>query len=193
LIAWTSMGASNEFQERVARIEGLVRKVETAGDPALRSSARELVESLMELHGAALERILEIISNAGENGAGLVDACGRDELVCSLLVLYGIHPEDFESRVRRGLEKVRPQLRAHGARVELSSISDGVVRLKIGGASSPDFEAAVREALLETAPDAGEVVIEGGKATGNGSGFVPLASLRASNGSPLAAQGLTRR
>jgi hypothetical protein len=186
------MGASQEFQERVARIDGLVRKVEAAGDPVLRSAARELIESLMELHGAGLERILEIISNAGEAGAGLVQIFAQDELVSSLLVLYGIHPEDFETRVRRGLDKVRPQLRAHGARLELLSIEDGAVTVRINGATSPEFEAAVRAVLLETAPDAVDVVIEGGKAAGNGSGFVPLASLRAANGSRLATPGLVQ-
>lgn len=185
------MGTSQQFQERVGRIDGLVRKVEAAGDPALRSAARELVESLMELHGAGLERILQIVSDAGEAGAGLVQTLAHDELVSSLLVLYGIHPEDFESRVRRGLDKVRPQLRSHGARLELVRITEGVVHVQIS-AVSPDFEAAVREVLLETAPDATEVVIDGGKAAGNGSSFVPLTSLRASNGTPLAPPALAR-
>jgi hypothetical protein len=186
------MGTSQEFQERVARIDGLVRRVEAAGDPALRSAARDLVESLMELHGAGLERILQIVSDAGEAGAGLVQTLAHDELVSSLLVLYGIHPEDFESRVRRGLDKVRPQLRSHGGRLELVRITEGVVHVQISGVVSPDFEAAVREVLLETAPDAAEVVIDGGKAAGNGSSFVPLASLRASNGTPLAPTALAR-
>ena len=186
------MSASQEFQERVARIDGLVRKLEAAADPVLRSAARELIESLMELHGAGLERILEIISNAGEAGAGLVQMFAQDELVSSLLVLYGIHPEDFETRVQRGLDKVRPQLRAHGVRVELLAIEDGVVRVRINGAATPEFEAAVRAVLLETAPDAAEVVVEGGRAPGNGSGFVPLASLRASNGTQVATPGLAQ-
>jgi hypothetical protein len=186
------MGTTQEFQERVARIEGLVRKVESAGDPALRSAARDLVESLMELHGAGLERMLEIISSSSETGAGLVHSLSQDELVSSLLVLYGIHPEDFETRVRRGLDKVRPQLRSNGARVEIISLSDGVIHARISGAASPDFEAAVREALFETAPDAAEVVIDGGRATGNGSSFVPLVNVRTTNGSPVVLPGLAR-
>ena len=90
------MSDTQEFQQRVARIDGLVQQVESAADPALRSAARELIQSLMELHGAGLERIIEIVSNAKET-AGLVQILSQDELVSSLLVLYNLHPEDFES------------------------------------------------------------------------------------------------
>jgi hypothetical protein len=143
----------------------------------------------MELHGAGLERILEILSNAGETGAGLIQSLSRDELISSLLVLYGIHPEDFESRVRRALDNVRPQFRSHGARLELVAITEGSVQVRITGAASRDFEELVRAALFETAPDAGEVVIEG--VASNGSGFVPLASLRSADGSPLVVPSLS--
>ena len=62
--------------------------------------AKELMESLMELHGAGFDRILEIAAAAGNND--LIEAFARDNLVGSLLVLYGLHPDDFETRVRRG-------------------------------------------------------------------------------------------
>jgi hypothetical protein len=105
------MTATQEFQERVARIEGLVKKLENGADPASRSTARELIQSLMELHGAGLERILEIVATSGDAGQGLIDSVARDELVGSLLVLYGLHPDNFEARVLRALDKVRPALR----------------------------------------------------------------------------------
>lgn len=174
------MPDTKEFQERIGRIEGLVHKLESASDPALKRTARELMESLMELHGAGLERILEIVSEAG-----LAPSLAADPLVGSLLVLYGLHPDDFETRVRGGLDKVRPMLRSHGARVDILSISETMVHLRLVGAGSQDLEPAVREAVFEAAPDVAEVNIEGGKPAGQASGFVPLSNLRAAKESAV--------
>jgi len=172
------MTATQEFQERVARIEGLVKKLETSADPASRSAARELIQSLMELHGASLERILEIAATSGDAGQGLIDSIARDELVSSLLVLYGLHPDNFETRVLRALDKVRPALRERGAGVDALTVTESVLRVKITGAGSKELEMVVREALFEHAPDAVEVIIEGGKGRAGGSNFVPLSSLQ---------------
>lgn len=186
------MDETKEFQERIGRIDGLVQKLESSPDPALRRTARQLIESLMEIHGAGLERILTIVSDAGATGAVLVSSLANDPLVSSLLVLYGLHPDDFETRVRRALENARLLLRPEGAHLEGIEIGENTVRLKIVGAAWHRLEAVVREALLETAPDATEVVIGGGGSSEPASGFVPLASLRAVDGSPVAAASLTR-
>lgn len=181
------MRDTQEFQERIGRIDGLVQKLETAADPVLRRTAKDLVQSLMELHGAGFERLLEIVSeNNGGTGAVLVQALGHDPLVSSLLVLYGLHPEDFETRVRRGLEKVRPQLRSEGAHAELITAAEATIHVKIVGAGSNNLEPEVRAALLETAPDATNVIIEGGIAAKQSSSFVPLSSLKTLSGSPVA-------
>jgi hypothetical protein len=174
------MSAAQEFQERVARIEGLVHKLENSADPVARSSARELIQCLMELHGAGLDRILEIVASRGDAGVGLIDSLAGDALVSSLLVLYGLHPDHFETRVMRALDKVRPALRERGAGVEALVVTESTVRVKITGAGLKELEAAVREALFEGAPDAAEVIIEGGKGKPSGSNFVPLSSLQAS-------------
>jgi NifU-like domain len=180
------MRDTQEFQKQVGRIDELVRKLESSADPSLRGTARDLVQSLMELHGAGLERILEIVSSTGgEAGAVLVKSLSHDELVSSLLVLYGLHPENFETRVRRGLDKVRPFLRSRGARLDVIAIEGDQVRVKIHGPASTELQEAVREALLETAPDAAEISIEGGVDKAPSSSFVPLTSLRSSNGSAV--------
>jgi NifU-like domain len=171
------MSVTQEFQERVARIEGLVHKLESSADPASRHTARELIQCLMELHGTGLERILEIVASRGDAGIGWIDSLGRDELVSSLLVLYGLHPDDFETRAMRALDKVRPMLRERGAGVEAQEVTESMLRVKITGAGSKELETAVRDALFECAPDAAEVVIEVGKGRASGSNFVPLSSL----------------
>jgi hypothetical protein len=180
------MRAKQEFQEQVGRIDELVRKLESSPDSSLRGTARDLVQSLMELHGAGLERILEIVSSTGgDAGAALVQSLAHDELVSSILVLYGLHPEDFETRVRRGLDKVRPFLRSRGASLNVIAITGDQIRLKIDGPGGVELQDAVHEALLETAPDAAHIDIEGGVDRARNSSFVPLTSLRSSNGSAV--------
>lgn len=172
------MSVTEEFQERMARIEGLVHKLEASADPASRSTARELIQCLMELHGTGIERLLEIAASAGDAGPGLIDTMSKDELISSLLVLHGLHPYDFETRIQRALDKVRPVLRERGAGIEALELTESIVRVKITGAGSKELEKIVREALFENAPDAGEVVIEVGKGRAAGSNFVPLSSLQ---------------
>lgn len=183
------MTDSQEFRERVGRIDGLVQQLESTADPASRAAAKELVQSLMDLHGGAVERILEIVSKAGDNGARIVESLGKDELVSSLLVLYELHPDDFGTRVQRGLEKARKFVVSRGAALDVLAIDGGAVRLliKMGGHScgstARDIESAVRDALFETAPDATDVVITGMDDPAGASTFVPLASLHSKNGS----------
>jgi hypothetical protein len=183
------MTDSQEFRERVGRIDGLVQQIESTADPASRAAAKELVQSLMDLHGGAIERILEIVSKAGDSGSRIIESLGKDELVSSLLVLYELHPDDFGARVQRGLEKARKFVVSRGAALDVLAIEGGMVHLhlKMGGHScgstARDIESAVRDALFETAPDATDVFIEGMDDPAGASAFVPLASLQPSNGS----------
>src|SRR5262249_27957987 len=124
-----------------------------------RARTREIVQALLDLHGAGLERILEHVASAGDPGLGVIDALGRDDVVGGLLLLYGLHPVDLETRVRQGLDAVRPYLRSHGGSVELLGVTEGVVRLRLLGgcdscpSSARTLEAAIEDAIYVRAPD----------------------------------------
>ncbi len=60
------MPKSSEVQSQLKSIEALVHQIEKATDPALTATAKELVQLLMELHGAGLERMLEIVNRDGD-------------------------------------------------------------------------------------------------------------------------------
>jgi Fe-S cluster biogenesis protein NfuA len=156
-----------DFRERVQRIGGLVEEIETIADPAVRATTKELVQSLMDLHGAALERTMEIVAGAGEPGMELIDKLGRDSMVSSVLVLYGLHPEDIDSRVVHGIERVKPQLRKQGCEVELLGLSEGVVRLRVQkgehtcGSTAKTVQATLEGAIYDAAPDLASLTIEG--------------------------------
>jgi Fe-S cluster biogenesis protein NfuA len=174
--------ANTDFRERVQRIGGLVQEIEAIADPAVRASTKELVQALMDLHGAALERAMEIVSAAGGPGMSLIDLLGRDPMVSSVLVLYGLHPEELDSRVLQAIERVKPQLRKQGCEVELLELGEGAVRLRVQtgehacGSTANTVRATLEGAIYETAPDITALTIEGldGKPAG---GFVALDTL----------------
>jgi len=149
------------------QIEGLVRKVESLADPEARTSAIALMQALMEFHGAALDRLMELVAESGAGGYELLDRFGGDELVGSLLLLYGLHPLPLDERVMQALDKVRPYLDSHGGNVELLGIADGVVRLRMEGScrscpsSAMTLKLAIEEAIYAAAPDVIEIRAEG--------------------------------
>src|SRR5712671_5961931 len=174
-----------DFQKRIQRISGLVRELDSIADPVARTAGKELVQGLMELHGTGLERMLEIAYEEGESGQAILDKYGHDSLVGSLLVLYGIHPLDFETRVDRALERVRPQLCKHGCELELGGMQDGNVHLRVQigehtcGSTAKTVQSILEDAIYEAAPDMASLTIEGleGKPA---SGFVGLDQLLSS-------------
>jgi Fe-S cluster biogenesis protein NfuA len=184
------MSQHRDFQKQLEWIAGLVRRIEEAADPSIRADARKLVESLMNLHGGGLERALEIISTAGDTGQTIIDRLGRDEMVSSLLVLYGIHPLDFETRVSQGIEKARTFLKLHASDLELLQNDAGAVRLRLtthghGCGSNPAvLKEAVEELIYESAPDVTALILEGAEPQS----FVPIEALGAS--ASIAAKGV---
>ncbi len=169
--------SSSEFQAHTERIEQLVQRVSGLADENARTTALELLQSMMDLHASVVARIVEVL-NSTEPGRASLAKLGSDPLVCGLLVLYGVHPVSLEDRVARAVENVRPQLRKHGGSVELIVIADAVVRVKIqssghGCGSSVDaLKNTVEQAILEAAPEVAEIVVEGAPASAGG--FVPL-------------------
>ena len=67
------MKDKKDFQQRVQRIGDLVGQLDDIRDPTSRIAARELVQLLMELHGTGLERMMEIVFEAGEPGERIIN------------------------------------------------------------------------------------------------------------------------
>jgi Fe-S cluster biogenesis protein NfuA len=177
------MPKDKDFHIRVERIGELVGGLENIADAEARAGAKALVQMLLDLHAAGLERVMEIIAKNGEPGQRTIDDLGGDPLVSSLLVLYGLHPLDLESRAAQAVERVRPQVRKGGGELELVGIESGVVRLRLqvtghGCASTgKTLKKLVEDSLYEAAPDMNRLVIEGLDEGEGSSGFVPLGKL----------------
>ena len=179
------MAQDAALQKQMQRIGEMVEYLESNADPGARAMAKELLESLMALHGAALERILELAANAGEAGETIIRKCGRDELVSSVLLLYGLHPENLHSRVTHALEKSRTYLQSHSAVAELVSIGeDGVVTLRLEvksagcGSSAASVKSTLEAAIQNAAPDATSIIVSESSSSLTASGFVSLTQLQ---------------
>jgi Fe-S cluster biogenesis protein NfuA len=161
------MNEENHFHRLSRRIEGLIARIEAAPDSNARADALSLARSLMELHGAGLDRLMEIVAQSGATGYALMDDFVDDGLVASLLLLYGLHPYDLETRVMKALDETRPFLQSHGGDVELLGVTDGTVRLRLAGScrscssSTMTLKLAIERAIYEAAPDVTEIVTEG--------------------------------
>jgi Fe-S cluster biogenesis protein NfuA/nitrite reductase/ring-hydroxylating ferredoxin subunit len=167
------------------RIEALLEAASTGGRVA-RERAEELVRLVVDLYGAGLERLLEIVHEAGRLDDDLLDRLAGDDLVASLLAVHGLHPHDVATRVVWALDGVRPYLGSHGGDVEFLGITDdGVVRLRMVGScdgcpsSLVTLTLAVETAIQAAAPEVrGIEVEEASTADAAGASVIPVSALR---------------
>jgi Fe-S cluster biogenesis protein NfuA/nitrite reductase/ring-hydroxylating ferredoxin subunit len=151
-----------EPEQLIARVQELTGRLEDLEDAACRNLAEELTSAVVQMYGAGLERIVELIEDDETR-----DRLAADELVAGLLMIHDLYPVPLEERVVQALDTVRPYMESHGGNVELLGIEDGVAKLRLEGsckscrASSSTLELAVRQALQEMAPDLLGMDVEG--------------------------------
>src|SRR5215213_4142809 len=123
-------GEAPDLRATGDRIEALLEAASASGRVA-RERAEELVRLVVDLYGAGLERLLDIVHESGRLDDELLDRLAADDLVASLLAVHGLHPYDVEARVARALDSVRPYLGSHGGDVEFLGLTEeGAVRLR---------------------------------------------------------------
>ncbi len=145
----------------------MVSELRSSAPPATWALAEEALGLVAKLYGGALDRILEILVNA--EAAPLLAEIVHDELVSSLLVLHGLHPDDLPTRVQNALDSVRPYLESHGGDVELIAVipSEGIVKVRLLGScdgcpsSSVTLKLSVEQAIHEAAPEIIDIQVEG--------------------------------
>ena len=152
------MPAPQNLRATGDRIEQLLDELQAKADPRSYDRAAELLRLVSELYGAGLARVVELVR---EQAPGLLASLVDDELVASLLLVHGLHPESLEQRVQGALAQVRPLLSAHAGDVELLGIDSvaGAVQLRLLGScdgcpsSAVTLQMAVERAITECAPE----------------------------------------
>jgi Fe-S cluster biogenesis protein NfuA len=187
------VASEKEFQEKIRQLGTLVGELDKMPGSGSKVASRELVQVLMEVHGTGLERIMEIVFESGAAGEAIIGRLGRDPIIRNLLLLYSLHPDDLETRVSQALDNVSPRLRKFDSNVELISIQNGAVRVRLHtsghacGSTTKNLQAMVEESMYELAPDLASLEILGSENEAS-SGFVPLEKLL---NHTLASQALT--
>jgi hypothetical protein len=159
--------AEQDWQEAGARIDALIA-ASASGGAVARERAEELVRLVADLYGAGLERLLEIVHDAGALTDEVADGLAGDELVSGLLLVHGLHPYDAGTRIANALAGLRD--------VELIEVTgEGVVRLRMSGGhgcGSTVDRAAVEEVIEAAAPEVTGIEIEEPAA-----GVIPVSAL----------------
>ncbi len=159
-----SDSAARQEQRRIGE---LIATLEALPDPEARACAKELVQGVLQLHAAGLDRLLTILIDSGEPGRTAVEMMARDESVSALLLLHDLHPHDVAGRVQQAVNKLHAQFGAQGIRIELLDASEASVRVRLAGRwKGKTFSAAsltdeIEQAIFELAPDVAAVEIEG--------------------------------
>jgi Fe-S cluster biogenesis protein NfuA len=154
------MAEGDDAQAAGERVEALLAELRAQAGPQAAATAEELVSCLVELYGAGLATIIEMV---GEDRPELMDKLVADPLVESLLLVHDLHPLDTSARVRRAVEEVLPQLGSHAGDVEYLGLDDtGVLRLRLEqrGCSADTVRDLIEKAVAAAAPEAAGIDIE---------------------------------
>lgn len=176
------MASEKEFQQKLRQLGTLVGELDQLPGSGSKTAARELVQLLMEVHGTGLERIMELVFDSGAAGEAMISRFAQDPIVRHLLLLYSLHPDDLETRVASALEIASARLRKFDTKVELVSIRDGAIQLRLKtskhacGSTTKNLHSIVQESVYEVAPDLASLEILGPEDEAP-SGFVPLEQL----------------
>jgi hypothetical protein len=131
-----------DAQETGDRIENLLAELRVRAGPEAVDVAEELVTCLVQLYGAGLATIMQVVSEDQRLQALLI----ADPLVESLLLVHDLHPLDTEARIRRALGRLGPGTEFLGID------EDGVVEVKLASGCGSTM-VAVEQAIAAAAPD----------------------------------------
>jgi Fe-S cluster biogenesis protein NfuA/nitrite reductase/ring-hydroxylating ferredoxin subunit len=178
-------------EQLVERVQDLQARLESTGVSGARELAEELVSAIVQMYGAGLERILDRLLAAGEDGERIAIGLTEDELVAMLLLIHDLHPVPLEDRVQGALESVRPYMESHGGNVELLSLEHNIARIHLRGscsdcsASAVTLELAIKQALEAAAPDLEGLEVEGIAPSAPDGPGLPMATGSAPSGMEL--------
>ncbi|CAN5499353.1 hypothetical protein BH24ACT5_BH24ACT5_32000 [soil metagenome] len=176
-------GDSDHVDRYGNRIDALLSAIEQSATPAVAATASALVAEVSDLYGAALARAFALLHDSGQHDT--IRRAIDDDLVASLLVVHGLHPQSIDERVRACLADLAETLPEHGGRVSLLGIDDdGLVRIEITDGSEIHrwrTRLAAERAIERAAPDHGGIEVIGPPAEVAAiTTFIPLGAVRRS-------------
>ena len=149
------------FSELPYRISELAQELLNHPDQAVAAKVTELLDWYDLFHRDGLGQLVDMIRTW--RGEIFLESVARDALAGTLLEFYelGESPDDdgeAQAAVAAALEEVRPVVESHGGALEVVSITDGVVKVRMKGtcdgcpSSSATLTFGVEEALKKHWP-----------------------------------------
>jgi Fe-S cluster biogenesis protein NfuA len=137
----------DRFQSNARQLDTMVRDFDTLPYPRIRDRVTQLLQSVDALHREPLQRLMDLLRLHASDG--LIDRLLEDEAVRSLLLLYDLIPAGELAQVEAALDPVRTQLHPYGSDVEVLSVTDGAVHVRLHGGCSdcPSSAAALQSAV----------------------------------------------
>ncbi|MDQ2873281.1 MAG: NifU family protein [Candidatus Eremiobacteraeota bacterium] len=164
-----ALESRTDAQTLCERIETLLASFDGAPAPGkARAQAERLVGALMQLYGAGLRRMMEIVDETDPAvSTSIFERFASEPAIAGILSLHGLHPVPVEERVHQALESVRPYLKSHAGNVEILDIRGSVVHIAMAGScdgcpsSALTVKNAIERAIFDAAPEISEVRAEG--------------------------------
>jgi hypothetical protein len=156
-----------ELRAESARIEVLLADIRELVPLPAWQRVEDILRRIVRLYAAGLARSLRHARAQGVDRARFDEEVCRDELLASLLVLHGLHPQTTEQRLAAALERVRAELGVSQHALVLAGVRDGVAKLVASEALDPGAMASslatslIERVLLIAAPEIDAVEISG--------------------------------
>lgn len=149
------------YEQVLARIADLAEELTNHPDRTVAERSSELLDWVDAFHRDGLGRLVDMIR--AWRGELFLEAVASDPVAGILLEAYGLgEGKDVDAEavdaVSAALEEIRPYAESHGGTIELDSIVDGVVRVRMLGAcdgcpsSAVTLTSAVEQAVRERWP-----------------------------------------
>jgi len=173
-----SMGSDDDqslgYDQVLYRIGELAEELSEHPDPSVAEKVSELLDWIDAFHRDGLGRLIEMTRQW--RGEIFLDTVAGDPITGTLLAAYGLGEgpegkEEAETAVFTALEKVRPLVESHGGAIEVVSVVDGVVSLRMKGtcdgcpSSSATLTYGVEAALRDEWPNFRRMEVLEGEAT----------------------------
>ena len=124
------------YDEVLGRIADLAEALVSHPDPVVAAQVGELLDWVDAFHRDGLGRLVEMVRSW--RGEIFLEAVAADAVTGTLLAAYGLGeppelPTATGDSVAAALEHVRPLVESHGGSIEVDSVIDGVVKVRLLG------------------------------------------------------------
>lgn len=123
------------YRDILDRVSELASALLEHADPTVAATAEELVDWLDVYHREGLGRLVEMVRQW--RGELFLEQAALDPVVGELLATYSLGVDVDRATADRviqlALDEVRPYVHSHGGEIEVLSVAEGVVRLRMHG------------------------------------------------------------